>query len=304
MTSQSITSQPVCVAPTGDRCGEGAVWHAAHSAVYWTDINRFLIHRFTLSDQCVRTWLFDEPVTALTLTDRDEVLAVLLGSGVILWEPGSDVRHKPIYQLEGWPAVRLNEGRADPRGSLWVGSMRNNVNPDGSSGEAGGKDGILQRLDRNGSVTVHRRDIGISNTLAWSPDQRRFYFGDTLANTIWAYGYDHAAGTIKNETPFLAGFERGLPDGSTMDSEGYLWNCRYYGGCIVRVAPDGQIDRVIEMPVKNITTCTFGGADLKTLFVTTAAADAASGHRLAGGLYAIQSEIRGQAENRFRIFGT
>ena len=192
VTSLAITSQPVCVAPTGDVCGEGAVWHAAHSAVYWTDINRFLIHRFTLADQCVRTWFFDEPVTALILTDRDDVLAVVLGSGVILWEPASDLRHKPIFHLEGWPAVRLNDGRADPRGSLWVGSMRNNVNPDGSSGEAGGKDGILHRLDPDAASTIHRRGVGISNTLAWSPDRRRFYFGDTLANVIWSYDYDAA----------------------------------------------------------------------------------------------------------------
>jgi sugar lactone lactonase YvrE len=182
-----VASQPVCIAPTGDRCGEGAVWHAAHSAVYWTDINRFLIHRLTLADQCVRTWFFDEPVTALTLTDRDDVLAVVLGSSVILWEPASDTRHKPIFQLAGWPSVRLNDGRADPRGSLWVGSMRNNVNPDGSSREAGGKDGILHRLDPDAGLSVHRRDIGISNTLAWSPDRRRFYFGDSLANTIWSF---------------------------------------------------------------------------------------------------------------------
>ncbi len=113
-----MTSQSVCVAPTGDVCGEGAVWHAAHSAVYWTDINRFLIHRYTLADHCVRTWFFDEPVTALTLTDRDEVLAVVLGSGVILWKPALDLRPEPIYRLEGWPAARLNDGRADPRGSL------------------------------------------------------------------------------------------------------------------------------------------------------------------------------------------
>ena len=257
-----------------------------------------------MADQCVRTWFFDEPVTAITLTDRDDVLAVLLGSSVILWEPASDLRHDAIYQLEGWPLVRLNDGRADPRGSLWVGSMRNNVNPDGSSGEAGGKDGILHRLDPDAGLTVHRRDIGISNTLAWSPDRSRFYFGDSLANTIWVYDYDLATGTIANEAVFFAGFNRGLPDGSTMDADGYLWNCRYSGGCIVRVAPDGTIDRVIDMPATNITTCTFGGVDLKTLFVTTASADAPPGDRLAGGLYAIQCDVCGQAENRFRIFGT
>jgi sugar lactone lactonase YvrE len=198
-----MISKQICVAPTGDRCGEGAVWHETHAAIYWTDINRFLIHRFTPSDQCVRTWFFDEPVTALTLTNRDDVLTVVLGSQVILWEPASDTRHKHGFYLEGWPKVRLNDGRADPRGSLWVGSMRNNVNADGSSGEAGGKEGILYRLDPNGPVTTWRRDVGISNTLAWSPDGQRFYFGDTSANTLWAYDYDPATGDRANETHFF-----------------------------------------------------------------------------------------------------
>src|ERR1700683_3204256 len=123
------------------------------------------------------------------------------------------------------------------------------------------------------------------------------------SDVIWQYDYDASSGTIENERPFLAGFERGAPDGSAMDSEGYLWNCRFFGGCIVRVALDGKIDRVVEMPVQNITTCTFGGADRKTLYVTTAKAEAPAGDRLAGGLYAIQTEVVGQAENSFRAFG-
>jgi len=298
-----MSENPVCVAPTGDVCGEGAVWHAAHKAVYWTDINRFLVHRFTPADQCVRTWFFDEPVTALTLTDRDEVLTVVLGSRLILWEPATDMRHDHAFHLEGWPKVRLNDARSDPRGSLWVGSMRNNVKSDGSSGAAGGQDGVLFRLDPDAKITQWQRDIGISNTLAWSPDQRRFYFGDTLANTVWVYDYDLATGTITNQRPFLEGFARGLPDGSTVDSAGYLWNCRFFGGCIVRVAPDGQIDRVVEMPVNNITTCTFGGPDRKTLYVTTASIQAPPSDRLAGSLYAIDTEVAGQPENRFCLFG-
>jgi len=297
-----MIAEPVCVAPTGDACGEGVVWHAAHAAAYWTDINRFLIHRFTPADQCVRTWFFDEPVTALTLTDRDDTLAVILGSQAILWEPISDRRGKPVYQFDQWPNVRLNDARVDPRGSLWMGSMRNNVNSDGSAGAAGGQDGALFRLDPDGKVKVWRQNIGISNTLAWSPDQRRFYFGDTLANTIWVYDYDLATGAIANERSFLQGFARGLPDGSTVDAEGYLWNCRFFGGCIVRVAPDGTIDHVIEMPVKNITTCTFGGPDRKTLYVTTARIEAPEGDRLAGGLYSIRTDVAGQPENRFRVF--
>jgi sugar lactone lactonase YvrE len=151
-------------------------------------------------------------------------------------------------------------------------------------------------------VTEWRSDIGIANTLAWSPDCRHFYFGDSLANTIWRFDYDPETGNISNEAPFLTDFHRGLPDGSTVDEEGYLWNCRFYGGCIVRVAPDGKIDRIIEMPVRNITSCTFGGADRTTLYITTAAVDTAAVERLAGGLYALRTSVPGQLENRFQAF--
>ena len=263
-----MIGNPVCVAATGDVCGEGAVWHSAHHAVYWTDINRFLIHRLNLGDSSVRTWLFDEPVTALSLTDREDVLAVVLGSQVILWEPALDIRRDPIFRLDEWPKVRLNDARCDPRGSLWIGSMRNNVNTDGSSSEVGGNDGILIRVDPDAKVTSWRQGVAISN-----------------------------------ERPFLEGFARGFPDGSAVDSEGYLWNCRFYGSCIVRVAPDGTIDRVVDMPVQNITTCTFGGSGLTTLFVTTASADSPRGDRLAGSLFSIQTNILGQPENRFCFFG-
>jgi len=296
-----MIGDPVCVAPAGDVCGEGAVWHAAHEAVYWTDINRFLVHRFRPKDRCLRTWFFEEPVTAMTLTNKPEVLVVVLGSAVILWEPESDRRHDPLFRLAGWPRVRLNDARPDPLGSLWLGSMRNNVNADGSSGEVGGQDGMLIRLDPNSKVKTWRKDIGIANTLAWSPDHRHFYFGDSLANVIWRYDFDRETGAIANERPFFRDFARGLPDGSTVDSEGYLWNCRFFGGCIVRVAPDGKIDRTIEMPVQNITTCTFGGADLKTLYVTTAKLESPPGDRLAGGLFAISTSVAGQPECQFQV---
>jgi len=291
---------PVCVAPIGDWCGEGAVWHAKHQAVYWTDINRFLVHRYTPADQCVRTWTFDEPVTALTLTASSKTLCAVLGSCVIAWQPETDLRGEPVFRLEGWPKVRLNDARADPRGSLWVGSMRNNVNPDGSTCALEGQEGKLFRLDPDGAVTTWRSGIGISNTIAWSPDHLQFYFADSLANIIWVYDYDPPTGAIANERPFLEGFARGLPDGSTVDSEGYLWNCRFFGGCVVRIAPDGTVDRVIEMPVKNVTTCTFGGLDLKTLYVTTASFEAPA-HRFAGGLFEIRTGVAGQAENTFKI---
>ena len=276
------------------------LWHSDEQAVYWTDINRFLIHRFDPAHGSVKSWLFDEPVTAVLLTDRDNTLAVCLGSRIILWEPSSDSRRDHGFRLPNWPAVRLNDAGVDPRGSLWVGSMRNNVNADGSESEAGGTDGVLYRIDPDGTVNRYQDQIGISNTLVWSLDKKRFHFGDTLANAIWAYDYNERTGAIGKPNPFFSGFSRGLPDGSTIDEQGYVWNCRWDGGCIVRVAPSGEVDRVIEMPTRNITNCTFGGERLNILYITTAAS---AGDRLAGSLFAVEANARGVPENRFRIAG-
>jgi sugar lactone lactonase YvrE len=277
------------------------VWHDAEKAVYWTDINRFLIHRFAAATGNVKTWFFDEPVTAMILTTVPGTLAVVLGSGLILWEPVSDTRRNYGFTLPGWPQVRCNDARADPRGSLWIGSMWNNVNADGSPGDLQNGHGELFRLDPDLKVTQWRHNLGIANTVAWNPQRTAFYFGDSMANVIYRYDYDSQSGDISNERAFFEGFPRGSPDGSAMDAEGYLWNCRYGGGCVVRVAPSGSIDRVIEMPTGNVTTCTFGGDDLRTLYITTAAAGAKPGDRFAGGLFALQTEMDGLAENRFLL---
>src|SRR5215469_12215100 len=114
------TGEPICCAPTGDRCGEGVLWHSEEEAVYWADINRFLIHRLDTASGSVKSWLFGEPVTTVLLTDRDGTLAVVLGSRIILWEPSSDSRSDQGFNLATWPAARLNDAGIDPRGSLWV----------------------------------------------------------------------------------------------------------------------------------------------------------------------------------------
>jgi sugar lactone lactonase YvrE len=290
-----------CLVPAGDRVGEGAVWSESDGAIYWTDVCRFLIHRFDLASGSLRSWFFDEPVVAISLTTRPGQMLVSLASKLIYWWPATDQRTDFGFALPGYPRVRFNDGRSDPAGNFWVGSMKNNVLADGELGEAGKGEGVLFRVDPKGAVTEWRQGLGISNTLCWSPDARRFYFADTLENEIRVYDYDEVSGEISNERPFLTGFERGHPDGSAIDSAGYLWNCRFGGGCIVRLAPDGSLDRVVEMPVQNITTCTFGGPDLKTLFITTASIVSPPGNRLAGSLFALEVPVPGMAENKFRL---
>jgi len=290
-----------CIAPIGDRCGEAATWCEEENVLYWTDVNRFLIHALDARTNAVRSWLFDEPVVALSLTkDRDELL-VALGSQLILWNKKTDARRNHGFRCAGWPDVRLNDGRAGPGGEFWIGSMANNVGRQGEANEAIAGKGKLYRVTQSAPPKLFKDKLGISNTVAWSPDNRIFYFGDTMKNTIWAYDYDETTMSIAGERPYFAGFSRGHPDGSAVDSEGYLWNCRFGGSCVVRVAPDGTVDRVVEMPVRNITTCTFGGSDLRTLYITTASILTDQSDRLAGSLFALDVDVPGAAAFRAKV---
>lgn len=290
-----------CIAPTGDICGEAATWSADENRIYWVDINRFLVHRMDASSRAVTSHLFDEPVVALSLTTCDGVLLVALGSKLILLDVEADAREDLDVQLSGAPGVRFNDGRTDPNGVFWIGSMGNNVGHHGENLDVEDGLGKLFRFQAGGDLEEVEAGIGIANTLCWSPDHAIFYFGDTLKNEIRAYPFDMATSTIGAGTSHCAGIERGLPDGSTIDVDGFLWNCRFGGSCIVRIAPDGTVDRVIEMPVKNITTCCFGGSDLSVLYVTTASVAKAESDRLAGSLFAIETQTRGLPENRFKL---
>jgi sugar lactone lactonase YvrE len=287
--------------PAGDVCGEGVLWDWDSQSIYWTDINRFLLHRYSLPDGAVKTWFFSEPVTCVMQTNRKGTLCLSLGSGLVLWEPADDTPHVKLFALPGWPFVRCNDAGIDPGGRVWVGSMRNNVKEDGAPGEAGGEDGVLYRVDGTGASQECRRQLGIANTLLWSPDRTRFYFADTSINCMWSYEFDLATGNIRGEQPFFQGFERGKPDGSAMDTDGYVWNCRYGGGCIVRVAPNGTIDRVIEMPVNRPTNCTFGGPGGNVLYVTSASPDPGQWERFGGGLFALETDVTGMPANEFKL---
>jgi len=292
-----MTNEIRCVVPAGDICGEGAVWHPEQNALYWTDINRFLVHRFDPASGATYTWIFEEPVTAVCLTTEPERLLLVLGSKAALWSPRTHPRLKPIYDLPSWPGMRFNDARVDPRGSLWAGIMRNNVGPQGETLEVDFAGGILYRIDPDGTVSEWKRELGISNTMAWSPDRKTFHSGDSSANVIYSFAYDERTGNISEERTLLSGHPHGLPDGSAIDAQGYLWNARYGGRCVLRIAPDGSVDRVLPMPVANPTTCTFGGAGLKTLFITSARSE----DRLSGSIFAIETEVGGIPDHRFRV---
>ena len=290
-----------CVVDAHNLVGESPLWHPEHNSIYWTDINGFRIHRYALRDGEVTSWQFSEPVCALSLTTRPDQILVALASRLIVWSPTSDSRIDFAHPEPDWPLNRLNDGATDPNGVYWVGSMRNNVAPDGSELEASGNTGSLYRITPAGEVTVWDKGFGITNTVVWSPDRKTFYCGDSLANCIYAYDYNAADSSIGNRREFIAGVKPGLPDGSAIDSEGYLWNCRFYGGCILRFSPQGKLDFTLEMPVSNLTHCAFGGPDLRTLYITSASVAAPEGEPHAGGLFACEVDVPGLALSRFAL---
>jgi sugar lactone lactonase YvrE len=290
-----------CIAATSDICGEGAIWHAEHHAIYWTDINRRLIHRCSLPSRSVETWKFDQPVTALTHTTHPDTLLVVLGGSILLWSPIRGQCDRVLYKLPEWPLVRCNDARVDPAGVLWFGTMQNNITSNNSTNPVTAYVGDLISLHSDGELRHWQSEIGIANTLAWTPSGETMLFADTLRNEIYSFDYNIDTQGISNRRIFCAGFERGLPDGSTMDVDGYLWNCRYGGGCIVRFAPDGSIDRVIDVPVANPTTCTFGGEDRRTLYFTSAGEGKHVAGAVDGGLFSMRTESPGLPFTPFRL---
>jgi sugar lactone lactonase YvrE len=281
--------------------GESPLWHPEEGSLYWTDVNGFRIHRYILKSGEKKCWSFGEPVCALSLTTAPDRILVALGSRLILWRPLTDERTDFASPEPNWPHTRLNDGATDPNGVFWVGGMRNNVGRDGENIDVTGNSGSLYRVTPDGSVSVWDTGFGITNTLAWSPERKTFYCGCSLGNVIYAYDYRARDSSIGNRRPFIVGVTPGLPDGSAMDEDGYLWNCRFFGGCILRFSPSGKLDRVVEMPVSNITNCTFGGHSLDTLFVTTASLHARDSECHAGGLFEIPVDVRGLPTERFRL---
>ena len=172
--------EPLCIIPAGDFCGEAVTWHAAANCLYWTDINRFLLHAYDVNSKSTRTYIFDQPVVALSLTDRPEQLLVALGSELILFDLTKGTTESLPARLDSWPGIRFNDGRSDPLHAFWIGSMGNNVGPNGEALPVIDGKGSLYRYRIGRPLEIMETNIGIPNTLCWSPDSRHFYFGDSL----------------------------------------------------------------------------------------------------------------------------
>ncbi|TJV04643.1 MAG: SMP-30/gluconolactonase/LRE family protein [Mesorhizobium sp.] len=277
--------------------GEGPLWDVEQERLYWIDSFDGRMFRATADGREIRSWDVPMKIGSMALRKDGGGAVVSLQRGFHLLDFATgDVTliHDPEPDK---PMNRLNDGKVDRRGRFFAGSMDTM-----EEGPSGG----LYRLDPDFSVT--RIDSGIicSNGPCWSPDDRTFYFADTWTGEIWAYDYDIATGAATNRRTFarVDTSRGGAADGSTVDAEGYLWNALVYDGRLVRYAPDGTVDRIVDMPVKKITSVMFGGPKLDTLYVTSMAKPPLPRFPgdgvLRGSLFAITGlGVTGVAEPRF-----
>ena len=283
----------VCVAHTNDVLGEVPRWHALENALYWIDALKPAVYRFDPARNEVERWAPPEKLGSFA-PSAGGGLIIAGRNGFALYDPrgGSFVR---IADPEDKAAENiLNDGRCDSRGRFWAGSMTKTMQ------RASGK---LYRVAR-GRVDACDDGIWVSNGVAWSPDDKTMYFADSHVHAIFRYDYDVDTGAIGKRRLFADTKDRaGVPDGASVDADGFLWTAMFDGGCLARYAPDGRLERTVPMPVSRPTACAFGGPDLATMYVTTArfrlAPDRLAAEPFAGGLLALDVGVQGLPESLY-----
>lgn len=250
----------VFVADAGELC-EGPCWDARTRTLVWVDILAGRVHAADPVTGARQTWDVGAPVGAVAPRSSGGWVAAIERGFALFdenWIPAGPVTAAPA-QPDG---TRFNDGRCDPAGRFWAGTLAY----DGTPGIAS-----LYRFDPSGTVTEVLRDVTISNGLAWSRSGDTMYYVDTGRGTLDQMSFGCESGAVADRRTLVAvPASEGLPDGLAIDSDGYLWLALWDGGCVRRYSSSGELDRIVRLPVDRVTSMAFGGPDLAELFITTA----------------------------------
>ncbi|WKN42510.1 SMP-30/gluconolactonase/LRE family protein [Tunicatimonas pelagia] len=270
--------------------GEGPVWDYRQHCLYWVDILRGHIYKYDPQTGDNQIFEMGQYVGAAVPRSK-EGLIVALQHGFGLY----DEENKALTMLNDpethLPKNRFNDGKVDAKGRLWAGTMQ--IDPKEPQGS-------LYVLDTTHKVEQKLDNIYISNGLIWSPDNQWFYFIDSLKGGVDCYRFDLETAAITYEREVLAIDPKvGVPDGMTIDEEGNLWVAVYDGGRVIAVNPNtGKIIQQIDVPAKKTSSCTFGGENLDTLFITTISENTdPNDEPLAGSLFSVKPGVRGIKAN-------
>lgn len=277
--------------------GEGPVWDADSQRLHWIDSADGRIFRSTHDGRELRSWHLGEPIGSMAVSRDGSYFLAALKSGLHRIDVASGEQELLVDPEPDLPNNRLNDGKVDRQGRFVFGSM------DTLEEQASGR---LYSYTPEGQLNTLDEGIVVSNGPCFSPDGRTLYFSDTWTGLIWSYDYDPATGAATNRRTFATvdTSTGGAADGATVDADGYLWQALVYGGKIIRYAPDGSVDRILETPVLKVTSLAFGGPEMNTLFVTSMAKPPLprfpEDGQQRGSLFAVSGlGVRGLPEPRF-----
>ena len=250
--------------PVANGLGEGVLWDPREGAFWWTDIDNSTLHRFELDGEKHDTFKTPERLTAFGFTDTLGVFVAGFESGFAFFTPETgevDWIGKPFAGIKG---LRVNDGRVDPKGRFWCGTMAEDGN------DATIREGSLYRLDDQLHVSAYLSSIHIANSICWSPDGSLMYFADSPTQRIRCFDFDLENGSLSSVHTFATTQGNIYPDGSITDKDGYVWNAQWGGGQVVRYTPGGDVDFTLKVPASQPTCAAFGGENLDLLAVTSA----------------------------------
>ncbi len=283
-----------CAVRSNDRLGETPLWCDREHRLWWIDVDAPNVQSFDPATG--RHEVHPMPggcIGSLALTQSNRLLAAI-DLRLRLFDP-ADGALEEFVEVERDLDNRLNDGRVDPSGRLWIGTLDNQLRRPNAS---------VYRIEADGHAMKMFGDVIVTNGIAHAPDGRTMYFTDTRRFLTWVFDIDPADGAILERRLFAdyrSSSDR--PDGACIDVDGCMWQAFFSGARIVRYAPDGRIDRVIGLPTTNPTCVCFGGRDLSTLYVTTATkfltVKQIAREPLSGSLLAIEGVGQGLPENRF-----
>jgi sugar lactone lactonase YvrE len=240
--------------------GEGPVWDVQEAALYFVDAAGGHLHRHDPATGATRTWDFDGRVACLALREGGGAIVALV-DGLHLFDFGTGELTLVGDPHAGDERTILNDGKVDPRGRFLCGSVDSQI----TEGR-----GALHSVAPDGTITTLETGIKVSNGPCWSPDGRTFYHADSVPQQIFAYDYDLASGAISGKRVFAETHALGgIPDGATVDAEGFLWSAICEGSVVARFAPDGTLDRTVQLPTSMVSSVMFGGPELDLLYVTS-----------------------------------
>lgn len=296
MSGQSQTPQAELVLDSQASLGEGAIWNHKTETLLWVDIEKGILNEFDPETAANRSFDMNQRIGTVVPVDMGGVL-VALEDGVYTFNLMEEKLEKVAHPEEGREKIRYNDGKCDPAGRFWVGSM----GLEQKTGRA-----ALYRIDAGFNWEKMIDNVTISNGIVWSPDQSRMYFIDTPTQKVFAFDYDNKTGEIGNrDVAITIPDSLGYADGSTMDENGMIWIAMWGGRAVTQWNPEtGELLRRIAVPALNVTSCAFGGDSLNTLYITTARAGMSEKQLakfpLSGGLFKIKTNVKGMKASFFK----